>query len=107
MTNTTRPNKYIPLIRDALEKANTDNGTIVYFHIDERGQLLSIEKPTTHSLDVTKLPNNIDKIWATVDNDYGELTLDEWSKEIWYTLEHKKDADMYLSVWKNMSAQIV
>ena len=107
MANSTRPDKHIPLIKDALEKADTGNGDTVYFHIDGEDKLLSIEKHTTCTLDVTKLPSAIDKVWIKVDNEYGDLTVDEWAREIWYALQHKKDADMYLSAWQDMSAQIV
>ena len=90
MTNTIRPGKHIPLIREALEKADTDNGDTVYFHIDGNDRLLAIESHTTCTLDVTKLPDAIDKVWVKVDNEYGDLTVDEWVKEIWYALQHKK-----------------
>ena len=72
--------KYIPLIKEQLEKA--DDGVTVYFCIDDDGKLLTVKKSASVTLDVTKMPDSIDKTWSVIYNEYDDMDVDEWSREI-------------------------
>ena len=72
-------------IEEILSKSRNET---FYFRIDENGKLDSMEKTAAVTIDVSKLPGELEKNWLMWNKDSYDEDIRVQAKEILYALTH-------------------